>query len=115
VMCAPDGVSHVTYDTNDLTWLNVLRFNPLVRMPEFLVGVCGASISPARDFRRWALRWSRRPDGPARGHSLQQRDSVSADPHGLLPLPFLAIIHALRFGLHGLRSSSGAPSGCWVR
>ena len=25
-------------------WLNVLRFNPLVRLPEFLIGVCGALL-----------------------------------------------------------------------
>jgi hypothetical protein len=59
VMLAPDGVRHVTYDTNHLTWLNVLRFNPLVRLPEFLVGVCGGILylQHAID-SRWAAPWS---------------------------------------------------------
>ncbi len=36
----PDGVGFVDDNSLDLTWLNVLKFNPLVRFPEFLLGAC---------------------------------------------------------------------------
>jgi peptidoglycan/LPS O-acetylase OafA/YrhL len=36
----PDGMAHVTDDANGLTWLNVLKFNPAVRFPEFIMGAC---------------------------------------------------------------------------
>lgn len=44
VQWTPDGIAHTAYDMNHLVWLNVLRFNPLVRLPEFLIGVCGALL-----------------------------------------------------------------------
>ncbi len=37
---APDGIAVVTPEMNDLFWLNFLKFNPLLRLPEFLVGMC---------------------------------------------------------------------------
>lgn len=36
----PDGVAHVTDDMNNLTWLNAVKFLPLARLPEFLMGAC---------------------------------------------------------------------------
>jgi len=36
----PDGVGFVDDNSLDLTWLNVLKFNPLVRFPEFMLGAC---------------------------------------------------------------------------
>jgi peptidoglycan/LPS O-acetylase OafA/YrhL len=39
VLLRPDGVAF-TNDDSALTWLNVLKFNPLLRLPEFLMGAC---------------------------------------------------------------------------
>jgi peptidoglycan/LPS O-acetylase OafA/YrhL len=51
VLVAPDGQAHVTSDDLGLTWLNLIKFNPLVRLPEFVMGmVCGL----------WFLRDSKR-------------------------------------------------------
>lgn len=36
----PDGVASVDDNMLGLTWLNVVKFNPLVRLPEFLMGAC---------------------------------------------------------------------------
>jgi peptidoglycan/LPS O-acetylase OafA/YrhL len=43
----PDGLASVTLYTR-ADWLNVLKFNPLLRLPEFLLGVCAGQL-----FRRW--------------------------------------------------------------
>lgn len=39
----PDGLLHVSAGSHG-TWLDVLRYNPLVRLPEFLLGVLGARL-----------------------------------------------------------------------
>ena len=39
VLLHPDGVLHTTSQSNDLAWLGVLKLNPLVRLPEFLLGM----------------------------------------------------------------------------
>jgi peptidoglycan/LPS O-acetylase OafA/YrhL len=91
----PDGVAKVTYDMNHLTWLNVLRFNPLVRLPEFLIGLIGALLflqgvlSP-----KWATPLI------ATGLIALATATIFSDRipypiihNGLLSLPFLAIIY----------------------
>jgi peptidoglycan/LPS O-acetylase OafA/YrhL len=55
VLQKPDGVAFVddTFDT--LNWLNVLKFNPLVRFPEFLLGAsCGFLFLRGLVDRKWA-------------------------------------------------------------
>ncbi len=36
----PDGVAVVNEQMNNLNWLNFVKFNPLVRLPEFVMGIC---------------------------------------------------------------------------
>jgi peptidoglycan/LPS O-acetylase OafA/YrhL len=97
VIWAPDGKRHVTYDMNDLAWLNVLRFNPLVRLPEFVVGVCGALLYLRPSI---SMRWS----APLVAGGLIVLFAVAMYSHGipyplihngLLSLPFLAIIYGV--------------------
>lgn len=55
VLLRPDGVAHVTDESVNLTWLNVLKFNPLVRLPEFIIGMsCGILYLRGAFNRRWA-------------------------------------------------------------
>jgi peptidoglycan/LPS O-acetylase OafA/YrhL len=50
----PDGVSLVD-DNSYFTWLSVLKFNPLVRFPEFLFGACcGFLFLRGTIDRKWA-------------------------------------------------------------
>ena len=35
----PDGLDKINSDATDLFWKNVLSFNPIIRLPEFLVGM----------------------------------------------------------------------------
>lgn len=50
----PDGASFVD-DNSYFTWLNVLKFNPLVRFPEFLLGACcGFIFLRGGVHRKWA-------------------------------------------------------------
>jgi len=39
VLLRPDGVAHPTMEDNQLFWLGVVKLNPLVRLPEFLLGM----------------------------------------------------------------------------
>src|SRR5215469_558739 len=39
VFLHPDGAANVNSGATDLFWKNVLSFNPLVRLPEFLIGL----------------------------------------------------------------------------
>jgi peptidoglycan/LPS O-acetylase OafA/YrhL len=51
----PDGVVFVDDNSLNLNWLNVLKFNPLVRFPEFLLGACcGFLFLRGTMQRRWA-------------------------------------------------------------
>ena len=51
----PDGVAPVTDESLNLTWLNFLKFNPLVRLPEFVLGACCGVLFRRGWFnRRWA-------------------------------------------------------------
>ena len=97
VLIAPDGVSDANFDMNDLTWLNVLRYNPLVRLPEFLIGVCGGLL-----YLQGAVpgRWAT----PMVGAGLAalalvvlhgDRIPYPIAHNGLLSLPFLAIIYGV--------------------
>ena len=97
VMSAPDGVAHVTYDMNHLAWLNALRFNPLVRLPEFLVGVCGGLLYLQHAV---SLRWAAAL--VAAGLAALCVVTIYSDRipypvihNGLLALPFLAIIYGV--------------------
>jgi peptidoglycan/LPS O-acetylase OafA/YrhL len=36
----PDGVAHTDDQFLNLVWLNALKFNPLARLPEFVIGMC---------------------------------------------------------------------------
>ncbi|MBI3147339.1 MAG: acyltransferase [Betaproteobacteria bacterium] len=94
VVASPDGVAVTTYDRNELVWLNVLRFNPLIRLPEFMIGVCGGLLMVRRVPRQsWATVL-------VLGGSLallcaswgSARVPYPLLHNGLLSLPFLAII-----------------------
>lgn len=51
----PDGVQHVTDEALNLFWLNLIKFNPLVRFPEFVMGACCGVLYLRNWFqRRWA-------------------------------------------------------------
>lgn len=97
VALSPDGISHVTYDMNHLPWLNALRFNPLVRLPEFLLGACGALLFLLQPIpTRWATLLV------ASGLILFSLAIFFSDKipypimhNGLLSLPFLAIIYGI--------------------
>jgi peptidoglycan/LPS O-acetylase OafA/YrhL len=55
VWLKPDGVAHVTDAALNLPWLNAMKFNPIARMPEFLLGAgCGILFLRGRFDRRWA-------------------------------------------------------------
>ncbi|MGZ4787615.1 MAG: acyltransferase family protein [Terriglobales bacterium] len=55
VWLKPDGVAHVTDEALNLTWLNALKFNPLGRLPEFLLGACCGTLFLRGTFdRKWA-------------------------------------------------------------
>lgn len=50
VLLRPDGVAHTSSQDNLLVWLAVVKFNPLVRLPEFLLGMAaGALFLRSRD------------------------------------------------------------------
>ncbi len=51
----PDGVSFVDDNSTNLNWLSALKFNPLVRFPEFLLGACsGFLFLRGKVDRKWA-------------------------------------------------------------
>jgi len=55
IIFMPDGVQIVNAESNDLIWLNVLRFNPLARLPEFIMGACcGFLFLRTSIARKWA-------------------------------------------------------------
>jgi peptidoglycan/LPS O-acetylase OafA/YrhL len=52
----PDGLSQINSDSFNTFWLSVVKFNPLVRLPEFLVGImCGFHFLQARANPKLAL------------------------------------------------------------
>jgi peptidoglycan/LPS O-acetylase OafA/YrhL len=51
----PDGVMHVDDQSPYLFWLNVVKFHPLARVPEFLLGACLGFIFLRNSIgRKWA-------------------------------------------------------------
>jgi peptidoglycan/LPS O-acetylase OafA/YrhL len=55
ILAHPDGVDKINSGETTLLWKNVLSFNPLVRLPEFLVGVfAGRLYLSAKNNRKWA-------------------------------------------------------------
>jgi peptidoglycan/LPS O-acetylase OafA/YrhL len=97
VRYSPDGISHVTPDMNNLPWLNAYRFNPLVRLPEFLIGVCGALLYLHNIVsRRWATALV--AGGLIAFAVVTFYSNQIPYPmlhNGLLSLPFLAIIYGI--------------------
>jgi peptidoglycan/LPS O-acetylase OafA/YrhL len=52
----PDGLGHINADSYSAFWLNVVKFHPLVRLPEFLIGMaCGYHFLRARVNPKLAL------------------------------------------------------------
>jgi len=52
----PDGIDKVNSGETTLLWKNILSFNPVVRLPEFLTGMlAGELFLRARVSRAWAL------------------------------------------------------------
>lgn len=52
----PDGLSQMNSNTYGAFWLSVVKFNPLVRLPEFLIGMaCGLLFLRARPNPKLAL------------------------------------------------------------
>jgi len=52
----PDGLNHISADSYDAFWLGVVKFNPLVRLPEFLLGMaCAFHFLRARTNPRWSF------------------------------------------------------------
>ena len=93
----PDAVASPTYAMNDLTWLNVLRFNPLVRLPEFVIGICGALLFLRhRLSERWAAPLVAAGLGALlAGTVCADRIPYAVMHNGLLSLPFVAIIYGV--------------------
>ncbi|MGA7565917.1 MAG: acyltransferase [Terriglobales bacterium] len=55
VLVHPDGAAKINSPETNLFWKNVLSFNPVVRLPEFLVGVfAGRLFLSAKNNQRWA-------------------------------------------------------------
>jgi peptidoglycan/LPS O-acetylase OafA/YrhL len=55
IIFMPDGAVSVNDESNELFWLNVLRFNPLVRLPEFIMGACCGFLFLRNSIaRKWA-------------------------------------------------------------
>jgi peptidoglycan/LPS O-acetylase OafA/YrhL len=51
----PDGVAHTDDQFLNLVWLNALKFNPLARLPEFVLGMClGFLFLRKAVDRKWA-------------------------------------------------------------
>lgn len=97
VWLKPDGVAHVTDEALNLFWLNALKFNPLARLPEFILGgCCGVLFMRGAFNRRWATPLT--IAGVAAFAAV-----VVASPHipypflheGLLPPAFAALIVGL--------------------
>ena len=55
VLLHPDGVMHTTAADNQLFWLGVIKLNPIVRLPEFLLGM-GVGVAFLRSRER-AQNW----------------------------------------------------------
>jgi peptidoglycan/LPS O-acetylase OafA/YrhL len=99
VRWTPDNITHITSDMNHLPWLNALRFNPLIRLPEFLIGICGALLYLQNAVSsRWATPLV------AGGLIVFATVTLYSDQipypvmhNGLLSLPFLAIIYGIAF------------------
>ena len=54
-MFHPDGVAQVDDSSLNLVWLNVVKFNPLMRLPEFIVGMtAGVFFLRGKFSGRWA-------------------------------------------------------------
>ena len=103
----PDGLAHVGAADTRLFWLRVLKFNPFVRLPEYLFGVVLG--------RYELVRRERRLDRPGRGGlfslgALAVITFVMLEA-GALPYPVLhngLLLPAFAFLLIGLADGGGA-------
>lgn len=43
-LLSPDGIAHTSSANENLVWLNVVRFNPLVCLPQFMVGMAAGLL-----------------------------------------------------------------------
>ena len=57
VLLAPDGVAHTTSAYENLVWLNVVRFNPLACLPEFVFGMAAGFLFLRSEVPRSAGKW----------------------------------------------------------
>jgi len=56
VILKPDGVLHVDDQSLHLFWLDAVKFHPLARLPEFLVGMCLGFLFLRNSIeRKWAI------------------------------------------------------------
>ena len=57
VLLHPDGVVHTTIADNQLFWLGVIKLNPIIRLPEFLLGmgVGSAFLRLPSRVRNWPI------------------------------------------------------------
>lgn len=76
----PDGIGHVRVESRGF-WLHVLRFNPLVRFPDLLIGMVAA-----RAFARMQLVGARLPTRAGLGATLTIGLVLAS---GVLPVPLL--------------------------
>ena len=52
----PDALSHINADSYNAFWLSIVKFHPLIRLPEFLIGMaCGFHFLRARANPRLAF------------------------------------------------------------
>jgi peptidoglycan/LPS O-acetylase OafA/YrhL len=55
MLLRPDGLASVDSNVLNSPWLNVVKFNPLARLPEFLLGMCGGMLFLRNSVsRKWA-------------------------------------------------------------
>jgi hypothetical protein len=50
ILLHPDGIDKINSGETTLLWKNILSFNPVVRLPEFLVGVFAGRLSTQTPF-----------------------------------------------------------------
>jgi peptidoglycan/LPS O-acetylase OafA/YrhL len=103
----PDGVAYPNDQSTNLMWLNALKFNPLARLPEFLMGACfgflflrRTTAAERRDHREMDRKWA---TPLVLGGLLAFAAVVTLSPHlsytilhdSLLAPAFVAIIYGL--------------------
>ena len=83
VLLHPDGVAHTTSLDNKLFWLAVVKFNPLLRLPEFLLGMGAGALF----LRRYPRACNEPKNGPILGGVAALTLAIAAQRW--LPYPML--------------------------